>query len=350
MGGDAQYDTYNDGIENDSMLLVYRLTLPTYVDPQYLDAMLQTAPIVMGGNGESAQTFGGYAGKAIDSHLDALRQSGGNLAQGSWSGWMSGMFEDIDPVINGAEYTARAMNGSIGVEYGLTPNLVGGLALSLLSGDVDIEGGFDHDVTSVGLSAYVGWEHEGWFAQASYSYAEQSFEDILRPAAYGLIAHGETDGTVHGVGAKGGRMYDMGGWSAGPVVAASYIEATIDGYTETGAAGGNVTYPELSIERLTWGLGVEATLQQDLLPTFRAFYAFQDDDGDQTALVTLASAQAAMATQAITVPSLASDTLTLGLGIQSGDNVLQWHAGYDVELGMDSSDDITHRLTFGVRF
>jgi hypothetical protein len=342
--------TYNSGFVNDNMFMVYRLTLPTYVDPLYLEAMVQTAPIVMGGNGESAQTFGGYAGKAIDSHLDALRQSGGNMAQGSWSGWMTGMFEDIDPVINGAEYTARAMNGTIGVEYGLATNFVGGLALSLLAGDVDVEGGFEHDVTSVGLSAYVGWEQEGWFAQASYSYAEQSFEDILRPAAFGLVAHGETDGTVHGVGAKGGRMFDMGGWSAGPVVAASYIQATIDGYTETGAAGGNVTYPELSIDRLTWGLGVEMTLQEDLLPTFRAFYAFQDDDGDQSALVTLASAQSAMATQAITVPSLASDTLTLGLGIQSGDNVLQWHAGYDVELGMDSSDDITHRLTFGVRF
>jgi len=350
MGGDTEYDTYNAGVENDSMLLVYRLTLPTYVDPQHLDAMLQTAPIVMGGNGESAQTFGGYAGKSIDSHLDALRQSGGSVAKGSWSGWMVGSFEDIDPVINGAEYTARAMNGTVGVEFGLAPNLVGGLALSLLAGDVDVEGGFDHDVTSTGLSAYLGWEQGGWFGQASYSYAAQSFEEITRPAAFGLIAMGETDGTVHGFSAKAGRMYDMAGWTAGPVVGASFIQATIDGYTETGAGGGNVTYPELSIDRLTWGLGVEATLQQDLLPTFRAFYAFQEDDGDQTALVTLASAQAAMATQAITVPSLASDTLTLGLGIQSGDNVLQWHAGYDVELGMDSSDDITHRLTFGVRF
>lgn len=350
MVGDAEYNSYDAGLENDSMLLVYRLTLPTYVDPQYLDAMLQTAPIVMAGNGESAQTFGGYAGKAIDSHLDALRQSGGNVAQGSWSGWMVGMFEDIDPVINGAEYTARALNGTVGVEYGLGSNLVGGLALSLLAGDVDVEGGFEHDVTSTGVSAYIGWEQAGWFAQASYGYAAQSFEEIIRPAAYGMFAMGETDGTVHAVGAKAGRMYDMSGWTAGPVIGASFIQATIDGYTETGAAGGNVTYPELSIDRLTWGLGLEATLQQDLLPTFRAFYAFQEDDGDQSALVTLASAQSAMGTQAITVPSLASDTLTLGLGIQSGDNVLQWHAGYDVELGMDSSDDITHRVTFGVRF
>ncbi|MCZ2982568.1 hypothetical protein NYY70_20540, partial [Acinetobacter baumannii] len=51
-------EAYDAGIENDSILLAYRLTLPTYVDPYALAVMKRTAPIVLQGLGSATL---GYA-------------------------------------------------------------------------------------------------------------------------------------------------------------------------------------------------------------------------------------------------------------------------------------------------
>jgi len=341
---------YNSGFVNDNMFMVFRLTLPTYVDALYLEAMTEGAPITIAANAESGQAFGSYGAKSIDAHLDSSRQLGHVLAEDQISGWVAGTIIDIDPPINGRSYEASAINGTVAIEMGLPHNVVGGVALSALAGDADVAGGFKNDTRSIGLSLYAGYALDGFFGQLSYSYALQAFEDIERPSAYGLTALGETDGTTQGVAAKGGYICDLWGMQAGPIMAASWFTTDIDGYVEHGASGGNAVMPDVSFERLTVSGGFETTFDHRLKPSFHAYYTLEDNTGDDTAIVALASAQSAMGTQSVGIPDVAGDTVTLGLSIQGDLGGSRWHLGYDADIGIEDDDDLTQRVTFGVAF
>jgi hypothetical protein len=131
----------------------------------------------------------------------------------------------------------------------------------------------------------------------------------------------------------------------------SWLSGSVDGYTEVGGAGGNVTYPKFSFDRTDISAGFEATVQAMLLPTFHAYYTTTSGVDDTSALVSLASAQNIMGTQAITVPGTGGDVVTVGFGVQGAGSVVRWHMGYDADIGVgDSSDDLTHRVTAGVSF
>lgn len=348
--GTTTQTTYNSGFVNDNMFMVYRLTLPTYVDPGYLQAMIDTAPITLGAVGESGQSFGGYGAKAIDAHLDTGRQLGVSLKPNQISGWVVGSFSSIDPPIGGRSYDATVFNGTAAVEMGLSQNITGGVAVSVLAGTVDVEGGFGHDTSSIALSAYAAYIKGGLFGQLSYSYALQAFDEIERPSAYGLIARGNTDGQTQGVSAKMGYIADLWGMKAGPIVGASWFQSDIDGYVEHGASGGNAVYPDVSFNRLNVSAGFETTLAHWLNPSFHAFYTYEDSAGDDTAIVSLASAQSVMGTQTVGLPEIASDSVTLGVSIGGMEGASRWHLGYDADIGIDSSDDLTHRVTLGVTF
>lgn len=342
--------SYNSGFVNDNMFMVFRLTLPTYVDPLYLEAMTEGAPITIAANAESGYAFGGYGAKSIDAHLDSSRKLGHVLGAYEYAGWVAGTIIDIDPPINGRSYEAAAMNGTVAVEMGLPHNMLGGVALSVLAGDADVAGGFKNDTKSVGLSLYAGYAHEGIFGQVSLSYALQEFDDIERPSAYGLTAFAETDGSTYGIAAKAGYIHDLWGMQAGPIVAASWFSTDIDGYVERGASGGNAVFPDVTFERMTVSGGFETTFDHRLRPSFHAYYTLEDNTGDDTALVSLASAQSAMGTQSIGIPDVSGDTVTLGVSIQGDLGGSRWHLGYDADVGIDEDDDLTQRVTFGVAF
>ena len=60
---------YDAGINNDNILLAYRLTLPTYVDPLSLAVMKETAPTVLQGLGAGAIGAAASATRGVQDHL-----------------------------------------------------------------------------------------------------------------------------------------------------------------------------------------------------------------------------------------------------------------------------------------
>ncbi len=349
--GDAEHNAYNGveapNVQNDNLILVYRVTLPTYVDPEFYQAMVNGAPVVVAALGEAGFGLGAANASGIDGQLDSARRAGNK----SGSVWGSFSYSDIDPLINGAAYTSEVISGAAGINWPLTSDLGGGFAASYSTGDSAVEGGFGFDYEAFALSAFLGWGQGPWFLQGSLSHSWQDFEDIRRPAAFGLTATGNTDGSAWTFGAKGGYVAPFGDINLGPVAALTFTRASFDAYTETGAGGGNVTYIAQTGERATYALGLEANTQLDgaLMPFAHALYVFEEGDADRRAQVKLASANTALASQLVGVPDVAGDYVALGLGIQSlAGQDLTWRAAYEAQIGIEHDEDLTHQLTLGL--
>ena len=64
--------------------------------------------------------------------------------------------------------------------------------------------------------------------------------------------------------------------------------------------------------------------------------------------MTLASAIDPMATQTIFAGGAGGDSVTVSLGLQTGDEHATWFVGYDADIGVgDDRDGVEHRLSLG---
>ena len=97
-------------------------------------------------------------------------------------------------------------------------------------------------------------------------------------------ASGDTDGMTLSGGLSGGYDFLVGGLTMSPNLGFFYIDATIDGFTETGAGGLNLIYDEQKFKSLTGNVGLRRTYAWNLpwgvlLPHLRADYVreFEDD-------------------------------------------------------------------------
>jgi hypothetical protein len=345
--GTTTLTSYNSGFVNDNMFMVYRLTLPTYVDPLFYQAMMTGAPIVAGALQDSGAALGSAAGSAINAQSDSARRAGGGDASGVWG---SLRYADIDPLIGGEEYTAEVIGGAAGVETGLLPGFKAGLALTYDQGSADITGGYGYDMSGTGVAVYGAYTKGAIFAQMSLGLGWLSFEDITRPAAFGLVATGETEGRSTALNVKAGYVPEWGGFSLGPVAAFKTVRVQIDGFSETGAAGGNLTYAQNTANQTVFSLGAEAfaPISAGIVASGSVMFN-APSGGDSLTLVKLTSSSAAIASQFVSVPSLSDDSVSLALGVQSdASDQIGWRLGYEMQMGLDRTQDLTHTLTAGV--
>ncbi len=343
--------TYNSGVINDNMILVYRLTLPTYVDPSYLEAMQLGAPIVLAGIAEGTRSLSTANAIGITSHLNALRsqtQFGEADEDLGWSLWAVG---GIGSNGDDSNLQTTPVGATLGLEANLNPAVKLGGALGYQEADADVGGGFRYDYRAWSFSAYGAYSAGGFFANLSYSYGDLDYNDIQRPGAYGLTGVGRSSGTSHNVHFEGGATFDIGGATAGPIVGLDWLSADLDGYTESGASGGNVVYPDRSLDDLGGFAGAELNYPflNGFVSTLRATYNKAGDGDDDSAVVRLASAQHAMGTQSVTLPDLSQDSVNLSLGLSSGapGEAFGWFLNYTAAYELDDHA-VDHRFLAGV--
>lgn len=345
--GTTTLTSYNSGFVNDNMFMVYRLTLPTYVDPLFYQAMMTGGPIVAGALQDSGAALGGAGGSAVNAQADSARRGGGANGSGVWGALR---FADIDPLINGEEYTAELTGGVIGLETELFTNFKGGVALTYDQGSADITGGYGYDMTGQGVTVYGAYTKGSAFVQSSLAFTWMDFEDIKRPAAFGLTAKGDTEGRTNAINVKLGYVPEWGGFNLGPVAAFKTARVRIDGFSETGAAGGNLTYATNTATQTVFSLGAEAyaPILDGVLASGGLMYN-APSGGDGLTLLKLTSSSATIASQFVNVPSLSDDSLSLSLGVQSsGVAPLSWRLGYELQMGLERTQDLTHTVSAGV--
>jgi outer membrane autotransporter protein len=218
----------------------------------------------------------------------------GGLLSDKWGLWVRGnvSFGEKDASAASPAFDADQWAFVGGLDYRLSDKAVLGAALSYGSSSVDFDlddGTLDTDSYSLSLygSAYAAknFYFDGIvnFSNSSYD----AFRNITYVDGIGLVdadASGDTDGTTLSGGLSAGYDFLLGGLTISPNLGFFYIDTTIDGFTETGAAGLNLIYDEQKFKSMTGNAGLRLTYAWNLswgvlLPHLRVDYVkeFEDD-------------------------------------------------------------------------
>ena len=336
--------------DNDALMLVYRLTLPTYVDPLSLDSMIAGAPLVLEAAGQASLAISRAGMNDVMDHQRAAYRAG--WSPDGFAAWASGSHIDLDwdefPV-PGASAKGKTFRGTLGVDYALSTAGIFGVTFGYGDAEVEPAGGFE--ASANGYSVGVNWRFAdgGMHMNAGYLYSRIDADEITRPAAYGLVATGDGGGAAHAAFIGGGYDIPLEGFILTPTVGYRYGKADLDAYTEAGAAGGNVLLPDFTRTSGVISLGAEAAFEVgDLTPVIRAGYNFETSDGHRSAVVRLVNADAAMATQTVIVPTVNQDYISAGASLQGLAGDVLWHVGYAAEIGRD--EKVGHAVSAGLGF
>jgi uncharacterized protein YhjY with autotransporter beta-barrel domain len=208
--------------------------------------------------------------------------------------------------------------------------------------------GFGVDASGYSFGAYAHGTFGNFYGVLGYSLGHLDFNHITRPGAYGLTANGDTDGRGESFFAESGYMFSAGNVKFGPVLGIQKDVARVNGYTETGAAGGNIVVPTHSLSSLVGTIGAEVSggLDGNITPHLRVTYNRQFDSDPRTITLSLASAQAAMGTQVVTLPTGNENYVEVGAGIQGTFGRATWNLGYSAQIGTE--DRFSHLIRAGV--
>lgn len=351
--GSMQGVPYNAGSNNDNMILVYQLTLPTAVDPLFLESLRETAPFVLARLGLAGIGVGQTAASAVAGQMQAIRR-GGSAAwgYGGASTWVGGRLDFGSTTLAPDANTDRTvMSGTVGFDYAWG-RIRAGIAATVQGGRVgNASTGVFEVSPTITPTLYAGYFGETAYAHGSVGYtAGVRFSDIRRPAAYGLVGTGSTRADVLAVDGEAGVKIPFAGYVATPFVGLTHISAQINGYTEDGAAGGNIVFPDQTARATTVRAGGElSTTINRYTPSIRAAYNHILSADTQLLNVSLDGVLNPMATQSVSVQRLNGHSVTVGLGLQ-GDitPTVGWRVGYDANIGTRDAA-MSHGVTGGIR-
>lgn len=334
---------------NDSVLLVYRLTLPTYVDPMALAALNATAPDVLYGTRTSLVALAGSASQPAMRFLNGQRGWTGAEGTRRPQLWLDTDWKKVGQGNSLAGLDGHLQGATLGLDVPLGQTANVGLFGGYRAIDGNLaRGPLKASAWSVGAYASVVLP-QGPYAQASVAFlGDAKFSQVGRASAYSQQASGETT-------AKGWSLNGEIGWSLTvkrvtitPFAAAEYVDAKLHGYTETGASVSNLTYPTRDFTKLTGSVGAEAAVELGALrPALRAGYSFEHEGGDKLAAVKLASAQHAMGTVNLALTDTERNTAFTELRIAMRDGAL---SGYVSGMGRWGKGEDDARVSLGVAY
>ncbi len=339
-------------VDSDAHMMIYRLSLPTYVDPEYRAAMVAGGPVVLEALGQSGLSVAQSNAFNIAEHMNAVRRAGWS-AEG-FTGWLSGVYNKND----WDDFTAATVKsksdsfrGTLGFDYGVSESMAIGVTLGYGDAKTDAGAGFSAKTDGYTFGVAARFASNGAFFNGGYSYGDLKAKDITRPGAYGLTALGQTDANSDTAFVNAGYIMPMGSVRVGPVVGFNYSKVNFDAYTETGAAGGNVAVLGHSIESRIFKIGGETSFEMGAItPTVQVAYNAETARNTRNVILKLASATAAMASEAVNIPSAKEDFFSAGLGLQGAVGAGLWHVGYTAEIGRNDRFGHVVNAGFGFKF
>jgi outer membrane lipase/esterase len=203
-----------------------------------------------------------------------------------------------------AGYDVDSYGATLGVDYRFTDAFVAGAALGLGKIEADFNNGGDFSSDSLSGSLFASVYGERYYLDGIVTYSTQdhdssrriNYEVVAPPGPPGApttdtideIARGSTDGETLGAGLSFGYDFGSGALRFGPILAISYLDVDVDGFTETGSTTGlNLQYADQSAKSLQLQAGVDlgyvvSTGWGVLYPQARVVYVSEQENDQQT--------------------------------------------------------------------
>ena len=336
---------------NDSVLLVYRLTLPTYVDPLALSALKATAPDVLYGTRIALGSLGASTTQPAMRFINAQRGLPAPATRRRAQLWLDGEWSKTDG--SGSALTGLKAE-TTGVTFGVDLPLGDGVRVGAMGGYRKLDGSLafgaplDVNAWTAGIYAAVQLP-SGLYAQASAAWlGDAKIKAIGRFSAYGQQATGKTRADGWAASAEIGFSLPLGKASLTPFAALDYVDLGVDGYVETGASVSNFAYSARSIKKLAASVGGELAAELGAVrPALRVGYSVENESGDDNATVRLAAAQHSMGTVVFALADTERNSAfaELRLAMQSGPI-----SGYVAGRGRWGRGDDDTRVVAGIAY
>ena len=335
---------------NDNVILVYRLTLPTYVDPMALQALKQTSPDVLYGTRRAMIDIG------MGTTAPAMRFLNGQRGWDAPATARTQLWFDTDwnRIGAGASPLTGLNVQTTSSTLGLDVPLGTGLRLGVMGGYRSVDGSLAHGAglkaTAWTVGGYAALDTaSGVYGQAAGAWlGDATFDKIGRASAYGQQANGTTQGSGWTGSGQIGWRFPVGRVKLTAFAAVDYVDLKLDGYTETGASVSSITYSDRSFSQLTTSFGGEVAVELGVLrPALRGGYSIENQSGDNSAAVRLTSAQHTMGSTVISLDGTERDSAFGELRIAMRDGAL---SGYFSASGRWGRGEDDARVAIGVSF
>jgi hypothetical protein len=353
MLGGAPVDASNPAVdplkyaENTNRILVYRVTLPGYVDPGLVISAVNRSPVMSSTSLRSVQNMGTSFGSVLKGRLSNsmrlaapavaadfdwqaaeqtsdLCASGLPMTHGVKGGlrwWFDGSIRNINEDAGALTPSLDSRNsvGVLGLEWALGQGFYFGLGLGMQDGKSEASDGANIGYTGRSLTTYLLGRGDVFFGSFTLTAGRQDFDSIQSAGPYGSTPFGQTEGrSVSGELVIGATAAEFNGWSVIPLVSLSRSNARVDGYVEAGVGG--VTYPTQRISTNMASASVElakafALSQGSYTPFVRVGYDHDFGGEDQTSNVSVLTNGGAVDV-AMKLPNADRDYATGMLGVR----------------------------------
>ena len=261
--------------DNPNRVLVYRVTLPGYVDPGLVISATNRAPLMAANSLQSTRNMGSSFGTILKSRLtNSMRlaapgkvagfdpQTGEPLSDLCASGlpathgvhkgmrwWFDGSIRNIseDPNAVGQSLDSSASAGALGLEWELGEGFVFGFGVGMQDGKSDGSNGANVSYKGKSLTSYLMGRSDIFFGSLTVTAGRQDFDSIQSAGPYGSTPFGQTEGSSMSAElVVGATVAEFDGWAVIPILGVARTTSNLDSYTEAGIGGISYSAQELN--------------------------------------------------------------------------------------------------------
>jgi len=212
---------------------------------------------------------------------------------------VQGRDADIDEAWSTPGASSDATDLSIGASMELGGDWLLGVSIGTQQQDVGVDGsGSRYDTSSLLGSAFAGYRHGDWFADAVLFGGRSDLEDITRVFELGSVLRrsesGDTEADVYGLSATVGvnMMAPDEGWRFGPFIGLDATKVEVDSYAENGLRSSTMQFGDMERDSTLGRAGVFAAyplalgvVRLELDGDVAYAHEFDDQSDDVTAVV-----------------------------------------------------------------
>lgn len=272
-------DSLRAGATGDLATMLNSLDAQTTVEATN-KALQELSPEPLAGAIDSALAVGGAVNNVLVSHLAEVRKvagldgelgpigpagPGGEAADGGLGAWAQafGTYGDQDTRDNKFGYDYDTYGVMIGADMKLD-DMVLGASGGYGWTDVDTETvTAQTEIGSFNLGVYATYGVDDFYLNGDLRYGYHDIESERNVSFFSKTATGDTDAYSYSTLLGGGYYLGSGNWILTPNLAVKYTYFDLDGFTETGASGANLTYNDYDTDSFQSNVGVRTGYQND---------------------------------------------------------------------------------------
>jgi len=264
-----------------------------------------------------------------------------------WNVFVSGnvvlaqTFSDASAGVPGGNSTTGAVQ--IGADYRITPHWLAGVTFGYGHTNATLDTmGSNASVNTYSPGVYASYSNDGWFANVlgSYGFSDYSQDRNVSIGAFGGTAHSSPGGGQIVGDLDGGYEFHRGPWTFGPTLGLQYVHLNVDGYTESGLPGADLTVGQNDSNSLRSRLGgqVSYTIKTaSLLFTPHLSASWQHEFMDQSRGITSQFSDIGAGSFVVNTQNPSRDSALADVGLDAQvNNALTVFMDYSVQAGQSN--------------